>query len=107
MRLLGLCFKEKDHFQGVIMCPSKDHFPCDRSIDPIRSRAQAQESEPQWCMATPVNVPRSPMGGKHNWSVDEGKVWAFWHMTREGRRKAHGLTVVHKLQCTPESPGGL
>lgn len=91
------------------MCLSKDRFPCDRSIDTLTSRAQAQESEPQWCVATFVNVPGSPTGGKHNWSLEEDKLWAVCQVMREGQRKACALqrSVVCKVQCTSGSPGEL
>lgn len=44
----------------VITCLSKDHLPCYRSIHPLGSRAQAQESGPRWCVATSADVPGSP-----------------------------------------------
>lgn len=88
------------------MCLSKDHFFFHVYIDPLRSRAQAQKSEPQWCVVTSVNVPGSPMGNEHNWSLEDSKLWEVWWVAREeGRREAHVLTMVLKLWNTSESPG--
>lgn len=67
------------------MCLSKDHFFFHVYIDPLRSRAQAQKSEPQWCVVTSVNVPGSPMGTGVWRTVNSGKSGGWQEKKGEGR----------------------
>lgn len=69
---------------------SKDHFPWDTSIDPLRSRAQAQESEPHLCGHI-CECAWEPTGSKHNCGVEEGKLWKFGRWQDKKGRGKHGF----------------